>query len=307
MVNIGKNVLRQALDLAPSASIIVDVKSPSQPVVYVNHAFEAVSGYSGDELIGRAWATLCEDHDFSGAQPSRSATLQCHPSLGEVGSLKVDLVPLYERPGTPRYWMGSEQTFETAEEDAEESEREALMSVLREARRRLSRLDGHDTATGLLNRHAFEDLLRRDWVIARREKRGLSLVLFRLDDFDAYRDVYGRHASDECLRKVAHVISGGMRRAGDLTTRFAEDQFAVLLSSEDKAALLAHAADVAKRVRGLAIHHPRSLRDRFVTVSFGAATMQPSATNSVGQLLRKAEEAFESDASAPQAESLTLG
>lgn len=41
------------LDVAPSAISIVDVSQPHQPTIYVNKAFEQVSGYSADEILGQ--------------------------------------------------------------------------------------------------------------------------------------------------------------------------------------------------------------------------------------------------------------
>jgi PleD family two-component response regulator len=50
---------------------------------------------------------------------------------------------------------------------------------------------------------------------------------------------------------------------------------------------------IAAKVRGLSIHHPRSRADRFVTVSFGAASAVPSAALSASDLLQQAEEQVE--------------
>ena len=170
--------------------------------------------------------------------------------------------------------------------------RAALPAALRDARMHLRRLDGRDSATGILSRHAFDDLLQRDWVLARREQRSLGLMLFQLDGFDAYREVYGRHAADSCLRKVAHAITGSLRRAGDLTARFQDDQFVVLISQGDENKIADLAAAIAGKVRGLSVHHPRSPVDRFVTVSFGVAVGIPASTGSVNVLVEQAEESL---------------
>ena len=141
----------------------------------------------------------------------------------------------------------------------------------------LRRLDGRDSATGVLNRRAFDDLLQRDWVMARREKRALSIMVLRIDGFKAYREVFGRHAADSCLTKVAHAITGSLRRAGDLAARYSDDQFVVLVGNSDTQQVGRLADNIVAKVRGLSIHHPRSPVDRFVTVSCGLATGMPSA------------------------------
>ena len=80
------------------------------------------------------------------------------------------------------------------------------------------------------------DIMLAPMVMARREKRLLSVVILRVDGFKAYREVFGRHAADSCLGKVAHAITGSLRRAGDLAARYSDDQFIVLVGNSDKKA-----------------------------------------------------------------------
>ena len=129
-------------------------------------------------------------------------------------------------------------------------------------------------------------------MLARREQRSLGLMLFQLDGFNAYREVYGRHAADSCLRKVAHAITGSLRRATDLTARFEDDQFVVLVAQGDENKITDLAAAIAGKVRGLSVHHPRSPVDRFVTVSFGVAVGIPASTGGVNVLVEQAEESL---------------
>lgn len=269
--------------------MIVDLKADPQDVQYVNQAFEALSGYDAGELLGRPWEQLCNSNaDAAAHEVMQSIELRCHPRLGAAEYLHLDLLPLYDGPGAPRYWLATEQPAVSAEEK-QGNEREALLSVLRDARTHLRRLDGRDSATGVLNRRAFDELMHRDWVLARRQQRSVALMVFRLDHFAAYGEVYGRHAADACLRKVAHAISGSLRRAGDLTARYADDGFAVLMGEADEAQAAELAGRIAAKVRGLAIHHPRSMDDRFVTVSYGVASVVPDGPRCQPDLIALAE------------------
>jgi diguanylate cyclase (GGDEF)-like protein len=289
MFNLNKRVIRQALDLSPVATIIVDMKNHPHPVVYVNQSFEALSGYDASELINHSWSELSGTAEDQEMESGQVAYLQCHPRLGVADQICLDMLPIYHQPGTPHYWMGTERELSPADLDEQDNERDALLSVLRDARMHLRRLDGRDSATGILNRRVFDDLFERDWVMARREKRQLSAILFQVDDFEAYRDVYGRHAADSCLAKVAHAITGTLRRAGDLVARYADDQFVVLLNNNDAATADKLAARIADKVHGLSIHHPRAQSGRFITMAFGAASTVPSAGMASLQLIEEAE------------------
>jgi len=287
MFNLNKRLFKQALDLSPVATVIVDLNGQEKKIAYVNQAFEALSGYDSSELLGRSWNELAAS-DITGTEEcSSEVELECHPRLGVSDQLQFEMLPLYDRPGTPQYWVGTERQAHA--EDAGDVEREALLAVLRDARMHLRRLDGRDSTTGILSRRAFEDLLQRDWVMARREQRSLGVMVFRLDGFDAYREVYGRHAANSCLRKVAHAITGSLKRASDLTARYSDDQFSVLVGQCEEAKVAELASRIAGKVRGLSIHHPRSPVDRFVTLSFGVAAVVPAGKNTPDALLQQAE------------------
>ena len=287
MFNLSKNIIKQALDLSPVATLIIDLRAEPQSVQYANQAFEALSGYDAGELGGRPWAKLTDEADAT-APGQRDVQLHCHPRLGAAEQLQFELYPLYDGPGAARYWLATEKQ-QSDQDDQQDPERETLLSVLREARAHLRRADGRDGATGVLNRRAFDDLMHRDWVLARREQHSLAVMVFQIDCFDSYLDVFGRHAADACLRKVAHAITGSLRRAGDLTARYGDDRFVVLLGQGDDQQALERAAVIAAKVRELAIHHPRSLRDRFMTVSFGAASVTPEVLQNQSDLISRAE------------------
>lgn len=289
MYSLNKNLIRQALDLSPAPTIILDFKAMPPAVVYANQAFEAASGYDVGEVVGLQWNRLCPGSSDAGEQPAAEAQIACHPRLGGFEPLQMDMSPLYDRPGVPRYWVGTEQPRTQSALLHGDTERDALFSVLRDARMHLRRLDGRDTVTGLLNRQAFGDLLERDWVLARREQRPLALLLVRLDSYSGYRDVFGRHAADSCIRKVAHAVTGTLRRAGDLTARYADDQLVVLLGHADAQQAQRLAEKIAVKVRELAIHHPRSPRDRYVTVSCGCGSLVPQGVMPSTDLIARAE------------------
>ncbi|MBT8421675.1 MAG: GGDEF domain-containing protein, partial [Gammaproteobacteria bacterium] len=178
---------------------------------------------------------------------------------------------------------------DSADEESGDPERESMLSFLREARARMRHADGRDNTTGVLNRRAFDDLMHRDWALARREQRSLAVIVFQVDCFAAYRDVFDRHAADACLRKVANVITGNLRRAGDLTACYSEDRFAVLFGLGDSRQALERAEIISDRVRELALHHPRSVLGRFVTVSYGVASATPETLHNKPDLIAMAE------------------
>ena len=162
--------------------------------------------------------------------------------------------------------------------------------ALLKAKRRIRDLARDDAVTGLLNGRAFREVLEHDWAVAAREKSTLSLVLFTLDDFDAYIDVFGRHAADSCLRRVGQAVRRCLRRASDVVGRLDGAELVVLSHASDEDGVREFAARISNAVRELGLHHPRSTVSKFVTVSFrvavgNAAEKGAKASNFIDELL----------------------
>ena len=149
-----------------------------------------------------------------------------------------------------------------------------IQQALLKAKRRIRDLSRDDPVTGLLNAKAFRNVLDHDWAVAKRERSSLALVAFSLDDFEKYREVFGRHAADTCQRRVAQAVRRCLRRASDVAARVNSengDRLVVLSHSSDEAGVRDFALRIASSVRELGLHHPRSKTERFVTVSYQAA------------------------------------
>jgi diguanylate cyclase (GGDEF)-like protein len=143
-------------------------------------------------------------------------------------------------------------------------------------RRRLAEVAMHDGLTGLLNRHALEEQARRLWQQAARDRLAVSVVLIDIDHFKAFNDRYGHQAGDQCLRDVASAVRRAARgRPLDLVARYGGEELIAVLFGADRT----HAENVARSVldavRELRIPHVGSTTRPYVTVSVGAATVEP--------------------------------
>jgi diguanylate cyclase len=101
-----------------------------------------------------------------------------------------------------------------------------------------------DSLTGLANRRAFDDEMRRRLSEWERKQIAFTLVLLDIDHFKKFNDTHGHQAGDEVLRQVAKVLRKQSRDM-DLPCRYGGEEFAVILP----ATKIAGACIVAERIR----------------------------------------------------------
>ncbi|HEX5787580.1 MAG TPA: diguanylate cyclase [Woeseiaceae bacterium] len=273
MSNIEAAILEEAIGASREALLLVNLDQSEWPVVLANAAFSEVGGADAlgrpvadvvESLVGRELAL-----EVSESLRTRQETSYAVDIGGTDCLLVLKPLPL---PGEERARHAALffRSGAAARGDAAQAAQHALIN----ARRRIRDLTRDDPVTGLLNERAFREVLEHDWAVASRERGTLVLVLFSLDDFGAYVDVFGRHAADSCLRRVGQAIRRCLRRASDVVARLDDARLIVLSHTSDEQAVREFATRIATTVRELGLHHPRSGVARFVTVSHQVVAAQ---------------------------------
>ena len=156
----------------------------------------------------------------------------------------------------------------------------------------LAELAERDGLTGIYNRRRLDAHLQGAWQQAVREQRPMALLMIDLDFFKAYNDRYGHQAGDEVLKEVARTLAQAARRPLDLVARYGGEEFVVVLYDTTREHATALAERIAESVRHLGILHADSGCASVVTVSVGAAFVQPVAGRSAEGFVQLADEAL---------------
>jgi diguanylate cyclase (GGDEF)-like protein/PAS domain S-box-containing protein len=255
-------------------------------VLQVNAAFEQLTGYAAGELIGSNLRLLQgSDREQEGCRRIRESLArgeECRVLLrnyrknGELFWSEMVLQPMRDGAGQLTHYVGF---FRDASNRLRSADRgiEGLPVLLRE-----------DRVTGLSSRAWFDELLEREWRIARREERPLTLALFDIDAMGLYNDTYGKSAGDACMKRVARTIGGQFRRGSDVVARWDGGTIAVLAAHRDGSAVdgvVDHAQATVSKVAEMRVHHPRSPTQKFLTVTAGLATVRPRREEETPQRL----------------------
>jgi diguanylate cyclase (GGDEF)-like protein/PAS domain S-box-containing protein len=279
--------LRGALDVSPDGVAICEA-SGDRVVVYVNPAFCRLTGYELSELLGKNLRVLQrEDRDqpelatlresLRHGEPAR-ALLRNSRKDGTVFVNEMQIYPLKNGEGKVTHFIGYHREG-GARTRAGESGIRGLPHWVRE-----------DRLTGLASRYYFEDVLKRDFALAQRDKTEIALLLFDIDQLGPYNEIFDRAGGDAVVKRVARAVASAFRRGTDIVGRWEGASVIALMHGTQADHVIQHASTVAHRVREQQIHHPRSTQ-KYVTVSGGVAIHTARAEDSAEKFLKAVENA----------------
>jgi diguanylate cyclase (GGDEF)-like protein len=127
-----------------------------------------------------------------------------------------------------------------------------------------------DPLTKVNNRAAFNDTVNREYQLAKRTGRELSLIFLDIDHFKRLNDTHGHECGDIALASVAEWIKQALR-ASDIVFRYGGEEFVVVLCDTN----LTGAAVIAERIRKEINTH---------TLAYGLNVLELSASLGVSTL-----------------------
>ena len=182
-------------------------------------------------------------------------------SDGSTLWIEIYTYPIFDHAGNVSHVI--EYTRNITDRKQEEEEKKRMIATLNH----LSTTDG---LTGLLNRRALNDTLKREIDRATRYNTNLSLVLCDIDKFKHINDSFGHTAGDRALLSVAMALQKSLRKA-DIVGRYGGDEFMIILPETSLAGAKRIAEKIRRTVEGLDLEIPWNKQVR-VTLSMGVAS-----------------------------------
>jgi diguanylate cyclase (GGDEF)-like protein/PAS domain S-box-containing protein len=273
---------RRALESSVNAITITDVTLPDFPYVYVNPAFERITGYSAEEALGKNGRFLQnQDTDQPELEHIRRAVreqrdgkalLRNYRKDGSLFWNELSISPVRNDAGEVTHYIGIQNDV-TERKQYEEQ---------------LAYQSAHDTLTRLPNRNLAQDRLAQGIIFARRTGHQLALLYIDLDNFKAINDSLGHNVGDQLLQVVAQRLSGCIR-SGDTVARMGGDDFALILTG------VVHEEDISQVTRKVlaAIAEPAVIESHPLTVTCSiGVSLFPRDGEDAATLLKNADAAM---------------
>ena len=182
--------------------LIADATLPSCPIVYANAAYERLTGYTLGRArrppMGRARRAAAGDETLASLKAAIARGKACRAAIPECArtarvTCEISVTPLHGPRGDLRYFLlshGPLPRFAASARSESAPTRTASLSLLQRelgrARQKIATLDRIDPGTGLLRFPYFQEMLRRDLAMARRDRRFVTLLVFEIVEFAVY-------------------------------------------------------------------------------------------------------------------------
>ena len=266
--------LAQVIDTVPMAIRACDRDGR---IVFANSFQAAFSGRDTVGLTGTAVETLFEADDGRRDRALDQKVFETEQPLPPFEEERVD------RRGKRRVFL----TTKTPLRDAGHRVVAVLTSALditerKHAEAHLLHIARHDVTTGLTNRAALFDRMRRELARSRRGDRSFALLFIDLDGFKQINDLLGHSAGDGLLRTIAERLSAAVPQDATLS-RIGGDEFAVLLNNKSDPRKVV--ADILAAIDEPFLCHGRSLT---LGASIGVA-VYPQDGADIDELMKNAD------------------
>jgi len=254
-------------------------------ILRANEAFEKVSGYSADELVGKntcifkcpthhddafyrnMWEAISSEGKWEGSVWNRSKE-------GRVLPVWLSISVVRDLNGTITHYIGIYSNT----------------SDPREAERKIMELAYYDPLTNLPNRRLLLDRLNQARIAAARNQVFGAVLLIDIDKFKSINDTRGHDMGDQVLMSVAQCLRNNLREM-DTAARLGGDEFIVLIPDlgEDLEHAM-HALSMVADKLHLGIAEPVDLNGitHSATASIGI-TLFSHKTQSANELMKEAD------------------
>ncbi|MBJ7310594.1 EAL domain-containing protein [Rugamonas sp. CCM 8940] len=269
----------RVIEVSANAIILCSAQAPEYPIEYVNPAFERITGFSAQEVLGRSLDFLHGSQQYQGnieqihtalrEQSEGHALVRHHHKDGSGYWSDLFVAPVQDQSGAVSHFVVAQYDISAAMGYEAEIEYQAT----------------HDSLTGLANRNLLRDRLNEAISGGRRRNGSFWVAFLDLDRFKFVNDTLGHEAGDSLLKIVAGRLLTCVRET-DTVARLGGDEFMLVLpeNPEDGTGVVV----LTRIMEAVALPIMVQGHEFFLTCSVGVATY-PTDGDSAESLTRYAD------------------
>lgn len=251
-------------------------------ITSVSRAFEAISGYEEDELVGTNHRILCH--------PDTDLKLydQMWKNLADGKAWHGELKK--RAKNGDGYWV--EMSIEPSYDSKEKMVGYITIQQDITDKKRIEELTITDELTGAYNRRHFDKTLKVEMDRAKRNKDYLCLLMVDVDNFKKYNDTYGHQAGDWILKGIVKHMKATFQRAGDYCFRLGGEEFGILFHTQDEEQAMTISNKLREAIFENDIEHTGNLPYQRLTISGGLMALNPNEVYIEDEIYKYADEAL---------------
>lgn len=244
-------------------------------IVEVSKAFEQLSGYSKDELIGKKMSII--------VNPKRDKTI-----IKDLWKTILDKQiwegEIQNKTKDGKYYWLNQHIIPKINTNNDSIEQFISIGVDITAKKELEKFASIDKLTGIYNRRMLDSFLQKEIEVSKRHKDNLPLIIIDIDFFKLVNDTYGHLVGDNVLKQLSKIISQNIR-ISDIFGRYGGEEFLIICTktSENNAFVLAE--KLRKEIENFKFD-----RVGYKTISLGISSL--TNNDDIELLFKKADEAL---------------
>ncbi|MBA2650091.1 MAG: EAL domain-containing protein [Legionella sp.] len=217
-------IRERAVEASSHGIAIIDISNHDNKIIYINKAFERITGYTEKQVLRKNLNTLFGS-DFESVNTKRielafrefreeKVEIESIKRNGELFWCEISVAPVQDSFGNVKHYVCIFNDI----------------TQRRDMENQLVRQATFDSLTNLPNRVLLMDRVEQAILIAKKNKTLLAILFLDLDRFKLTNDALGHSMGDKLLQSIANKLLG-FTDDFDTVARLGGDEFVILLTN----------------------------------------------------------------------------